>query len=433
MRKELLRISHVSMERDGEIVNSYSYSSGESNKVALIEQKSHLVQGLSVVDNLFILREGFKKYFINEQVIFQQAVRFMGEQGLEVELNKRVENLSELERCFVELGKALLSGCHLVIVDNPSNYLSEYELYKFQRMLKKIRKEGISVLYIGNHHQELFKIADRTALFSDGYIYKVFERDEMTDENMAPYTSEWKILSTENEQETEDDGVLHFHTVGAGNLNGLRFILHRGECVTILDKENKIAGDMMDLMTGKMRCKSGWITVDHVTYTQKKAGNYLDEGIAVIPADGVNRLLFLEMSYMENLTFLLDRKLKKSLIPGKIYKSIHLEYLPLVGPVIDAPCVRDIPQEDQFALLYHKMNLLRPRVMICIQPLAKGDMFCRMKILNALREIQKQGTAILMITSSVSDTMDISDRLLVVEQGKVAASYDRSEFKRIVR
>ena len=128
MRKELLRISHVSLERDGEqlldnlefqmfageifglvarnrkgqkemvdlicrndpitlgsvwydgkIVNSYSYSSGESNKVALIEQKSHLVQGLSVVDNLFILREGFKKYFINEQVIFQQAVRFMGE------------------------------------------------------------------------------------------------------------------------------------------------------------------------------------------------------------------------------------------------------------------------------------------------------------------------------------------------------------------
>ena len=139
------------------------------------------------------------------------------------------------------------------------------------------------------------------------------------------------------------------------------------------------------------------------------------------------------MSYMENLTFLLDRKLKKSLIPGKIYKSIHSEYRPIAGPVIDAPCVRDIPQEDQFALLYHKMNLLRPRVMICIQPLAKGDMFCRMKILNALREIQKQGTAILMVTSSVSDTMDISDRLLVVEQGKVAASYDRSEFKRIVR
>lgn len=61
--------------------------------------------------------------------------------------------------------KALLSGCHLIIVDNPANYLSQYELFEFQQMLKKIRKEGISVLYVGNHHQELFKIADRTALF----------------------------------------------------------------------------------------------------------------------------------------------------------------------------------------------------------------------------------------------------------------------------
>ena len=255
----------------------------------------------------------------------------------------------------------------------------------------------------------------------------------MTDEKMAPYISEWKIMSTENDQDAEDDGILHFHTVGVGNLNGLRFILHRGECMTILDKENKIAGDMMDLMTGKKRCRSGWITVEHVTYTQKKAADYLAEGIAVIPADGVNRLLFLDGSYMENLTFLLDRKLKKSLIPGKIYRSIHSEYLPLVGPVIDAPCVRDIPQEDQFALLYHKMNLLRPRIMVCIQPLAKGDMFCRMRILNVLRQIQKQGTAILMITASISDTLDISDRLLVVEQGKVAAVYEKSEFKRIVR
>ena len=178
MRKELLRISHVDLERDGEqllddlefqmfageivglvarnrkgqkemvdlicrndpislgsvwydgnVVNSYAYSSGESNKVALIEQKSHLVQGLSVVDNLFILREGFRKYFINEQVIFSQAVRFFEEKGLKVDLEKRVENLTELERCFVELGKALLSGCHLIIVDNPANYLSQYELF----------------------------------------------------------------------------------------------------------------------------------------------------------------------------------------------------------------------------------------------------------------------------------------------------------------
>ena len=154
MRKELLRISHVDLERDGElllddlefqmfageivglvarnrkgqkemvdlicrndpislgsvwydgnVVNSYAYSSGASNKVALIEQKSHLVQGLSVVDNLFILREGFRKYFINEQVIFSQAVRFFEEKGLKVDLEKRVENLTELELSLIHISE----------------------------------------------------------------------------------------------------------------------------------------------------------------------------------------------------------------------------------------------------------------------------------------------------------------------------------------
>ena len=164
-------ISLGSVWYDGNVVNSYAYSSGESNKVALIEQKSHLVQGLSVVDNLFILREGFRKYFINEQVIFSQAVRFFEEKGLKVDLEKRVENLTELEEMSCGARKGAAFGLSSHYRGQPGDYLSQYELFEFQQMLKKIRKEGISVLYVGNHHQELFKIADRTALFSDGHIY----------------------------------------------------------------------------------------------------------------------------------------------------------------------------------------------------------------------------------------------------------------------
>lgn len=417
---------------DGRMVNSYSYSDGEENKVALIEQKSHLVEGLSVVDNLFVLRKGFKKYFINEKVLYEQAVFFFHQNGLEVDLKKRVAALTQLERCQVELGKALISGCKLVIVNNPANFLSQRELQEFQRLLKKIRKEGVSVLYISNHHQEVFRIADRTSLFSDGCIYKVFTQGEMTDRDMAPYITEWNVESQYGEQERED-GIMHFHTVEAGNLKGLRFVLHKGECLTILDRDNRIAGDIQSLLTGEMRCEDGWITLDHIPYTPKKALNYLDEGIAVIPEDCVNQLLFWDKSYMENLTFLLDRKLGKSVIPRKIYRSIRGEYKETVGDAIDARDLRQLPVEELFALVYYKMQVLRPRVMVCIQPLAGGDMFCRMRVLNLLRQIQSHGTAILIITASVSDTLDISDRLLVVEQGRAISSYEKNEFNRIVR
>ncbi|RAZ93245.1 sugar ABC transporter ATP-binding protein, partial [Klebsiella oxytoca] len=78
------------------IVNSYSYSDNSDNKVYVIEQKSRLVEGLSVVDNLFVLRKGFKKYFINENVLYVQARKFLQENEIQVDIQKRVVNLTPL-------------------------------------------------------------------------------------------------------------------------------------------------------------------------------------------------------------------------------------------------------------------------------------------------------------------------------------------------
>lgn len=425
-------ISFGTVWYDGKIVNSYSYSNNSDNKVYVIEQKSRLVEGLSVVDNLFVLRKGFKKYFINEKVLYVQAQKFLQENGIQVDIRKRVVSLTPLERCLTELSKALLSGCRLVIVDNPGNFLSKHELLEFQKMLKKIRDNGTAVLYIGNHHEDVFRVADRTSLYTDGRIDKVFERDEMTDEAMAPYITDWNIKGPDPEPES-DEGVMHFHSVYAGNLQGLRFVLNKGECVTLLDVDNRIAEDVAGLLCGRLACEKGRITLEHKPYTLSRAARYLDEGIALIPKDCVERLLFWDRTYMENLTFLLDRKLKRSLMPGKIFRSIRNEYEPLVGKAIDETNISSLQFPEQIALVYYKMQLLHPRVLVCIQPLAKGDMFTRMKILELLRGILSQGTAVLMITTNVSDTLDISDRLLIVEKGACTASYEKNEFNRIVR
>ncbi len=424
-------ISFGTVWYDGRIVNSYSHSDNSENRVCVIESKSSLVEGLSVVDNLFVLRKGFKKYFINEKVLWEQARQFLGENGIRVDIGKRVDSLSPLERCLVELGKALLAGCRLVIVDNPGNFLSQYELTEFQRMLKKIRDGGISILYIGNHHQEIFRVADRTSLYSGGYIEKVFEKDELTDEAIAPYITEWSLKETDPDPESEE-GVMHFHSVYAGSLKGLKFVLHKGECLTLLDMDNRIARDILGLLTGRIACERGRITLEHEPYAQKKAAHSLDAGIGVIPQDGVERLLFWDRTYMENLTFLLDRKLKKSVLPARLYRSVRKEYGPFVGPAIDETNIANLKLHEQIALLYYRLQLLHPRVLVCVQPLAKGDLFTRRRTLELIQETLSQGTAVLIITANISDTLEISDRFLVVEEGVCTAAYEKEEFGRIV-
>ena len=425
-----LPISFGTVWYDGKIVNSYSYSDGNSNKVCVIEETSHLVQGLSIVDNLFVLRKGFKKYFINERILQEQAKVFFEENEIQVNLLQRVSSLTPLERCLVELGKGLLLGCRLIIVDNPGNFLSQYELTQFQKMLRKVRDNQISVLYIGNHHQELFRIADRTSLLYDGSIIKIFEQDEMNDQQIAPYITEWFVPGAEAEPDSEE-GILHFHNVYTDHLQGLRFVLHKGECLTILDRDNQIASDILALMTGNETCSQGQIILDHKLFTQNLAEHYLESGIAIIPKDCTDSLLFWERTYMENLTFLLDRKLKRSFIPGKIYRSIRREYSLIVGNLIDETSISNLSLEEQIALVYHRVRLFKPKVLVCIQPLAKGDMFVRMKILALLREILKGGTAVWIISANISDTLEIADRLMVVENGTCVVSYEKNEFDQV--
>lgn len=425
-----LPISFGTVWYDGRTVNSYSHSDGSPNRVCVIEQMSHLVEGLSVVDNLFVLRKGFKKYFINERILREQAEGFFRENSLEVNIRKRVSALTPLERCLTELGKALLIGCKLVIVDNPGNFLSQYELLHFQDMLRTVKKNGVSVLYIGNHHQEVFRIADRTSLFFNRRIIKVFERDEMTDAQISPYITDWYIPGAQTTPD-QGEGILHFHNVHTRNLHGLRFVLHRAECLTILDMDNRIAEDVLALLTGTGECLRGRITLEHEPYPLKRAMGYLDAGIAVIPQDCIKSMLFLNRSYMENLTFLLDRKMHQSILPGKVYRSIRNEYRPLVGDFIDESLAANLPLAEQIALAYYRIQLFHPRVLVCIQPLAKGDMYIRLRILALLREILKSGTAVLIITANVSDTLMISDRLLVIENGVCAAAYDKREFDQV--
>lgn len=430
---ELIRhnvpIAFGSVWYDGETVNRYSHSDGTFNRIYVIEQQSHLVKALTVVDNIFVLRKGFRKYLINEKVLSRQAELFFEENEIHVDLRKRVEELSSLERCLVELGKALMMGTKLIIVDNPGNFLSQHELPEFQKMLQKITAAGSSVLYIGNHHQEVFRIADRTALFSNGQIKKVFDHGEMTDENMAPYITEWLDWQSDWNQENEE-GVMHFHHVYTEHLKGLDFVVNKGECLTLLDMDNEISNDILELVTGTMGCQKGRITLEHEPY---QASRYLDRRVAVIPQDSYRRLLFPERTYMENLTFLLDRKLGKSVIGSRVYKSIHQEYEPLVGDAINEKNINHLSLKDQLSLVYYRIQLLNPKVLVCIQPLAKGDMYCRRHVLELIRSMMHRGIAVLIITANVSDTLEVSDRLLVVENGTGVALYEKGNFHQIIR
>lgn len=421
----------------GNIVNRYSYSDNQLNKVYLLEEKSHLVESLSIADNIFVLRQGFKKLIISERVLEKQVMQYIKEHRLTIDIYSNISDLSSIDRCIVELIKADIMGYKLIIVDNPASYLTKNELEELYKVLLMLKKKGISVLYIGNHHEEVFNIADRTSLYSDGYIKKVFDYEEMTDGNIKPYISEWFFESSKLQEVSfagqEERYVLFFDKVCHNITKGLSFALSKGECLTLIDMDNGLAQEISDILTGNIHIKSGKVIMSGRNCTDSLYGsnNIIDENILILSGDPTEKNLFKDMSYLDNLMFMLDRRLKKSIIKNSIRRSIYREYKDVAGDSINEKNLKNLKFTELIKLVYLKVLIYRPKFVYCIQPLARGDMLARVKILGLIKELMSEGISVLIVSTNCSDLLEVADRVSFIEQGMIKASYDKEEFDSI--
>lgn len=199
----------------------------------------------------------------------------------------------------------------------------------------------------------------------------------------------------------------------------------------ILDQDNQTWETISKVLSGEHAIAGGRILLEKKPYVVVEPTDFLTAGIAVIPDDPVERFLFRDMSYMENLTFLLDRKLGHHKIKSSYLRSVRKEYQPKVGSCIDAMNIDKLSVREKYGLAYYRIHLLHPKVAVCVQPLAKGDMYCRRYVLDLIQELKNSGISVLILTSNLADNMDVSDRMLVLQGGAIAAEYGRDEFDKV--
>lgn len=443
MRKEILRIHNLTINKhdevllqnvhfqiyDREIVGLIAREDKGANELieyiltqnqistCLIEHNSHLLDALSIAENVFVVRNRFRKYFIRESVLEDQLQRYCVKNGIALQVGKRVSELTEYERCVVELIKADIFGISLIILENPSNYISQMQMPKFHELLRKFKGKGMSFLYVGYHHQEVFTIADRTALLANGYIKKIFLKYEMTDEAIAPYIN--PILERRDEKglflEKEKGGAIDLETIHAKRckeevtfwLSDYRLSVRKSECLALIDMDNTLKGRIMNDF------QDGYHNPNAIRMHSKS------HKFQVIPEDFVNQFLFRDLSYFNNLIFLLDRKLGRSLLPGRIKENVRENYRKKVGDVVDSNDIAGLNTIELLRLVYYKVLLCKPDLMICLQPYAGGDMHCRMEVTKLLGELQNEGIAVLIVSSNFADIMDVANRVMMIENGEI--------------
>jgi ribose transport system ATP-binding protein len=213
-----------------------------------------------------------------------------------------------------------------------------------------------------------------------------------------------------------------FNQVSSGSLKNLSFSIKVGEIVLIIDKSNTVLDIVSALIQQESTPYSGIIDLPSSMSNNKKLSNN------IIERNPIHTVLFPELSYIENLCFLLAEKIPYFWQKKHLAKSVIREYRPILGDVILEPNLYHMTNKELYTLLYYRYIITRPDLVVCIQPLSGADMYLRTHILKLIIKMRNNDIAVLILDTELYDTLNIVDRLIQIESGKITSEHNRTNF-----
>ncbi len=414
------------------IVNSWKNQGRDINRISIIRNESCLVDKLTVADNIFVLRQGFKKRIINPGVLKKQLQSFLEEIEIDISADAFVEDLTPFEKLIIELLRAIVAGNWLVILEGIGTIVSNKELQKIHFILRHYAEKGFAFIYIESHYEEMKSVCDRIALMENGHITKIFDmKDIIPDVIKINITEKFEQIIKKNLLENDEinkdkNVVFSAENVYCNSIRNLNLAIKAGECVVIHDLDNTIYADLIKGLIGEEKINKGTFLVDGMPLDY---GNSRD--IAIIQELPMKTLLFRELSYLDNLCFALDHRIKNVWSSNELKNSLVKELAPLLGKEVFYKSVKNLTLEQQYDLIYTRILLQKPKVVLCVKPFKGAGVSLRMHIAELIHMLMKKGIGVGILTVNLSDSLAVADRLICISHGTVEEEYDRNQFDKL--
>ena len=407
---------------NGEQVNSWKESSGTHNRIGVIQAQSSLVESMTIADNVFVLRQGFRQEVIHEELLNRQLQPFLKEIGMEMTAETKVERLTVFQRVIVELLRSVVAGNHLIVLEEIGALISDRELEHLHQILHHYAEKGFSFLYISPHFEEENNFCDRVAFLTNGRIWKVIPKEMMKNQTWEVYdynhyNMEYnQMVRSHMEKREREEKAREVYTIwrSFSETMGkkLEFPIYRGEYLAVQIHENAILQEMIEKLQ---------------TDTVK------DEKAAVIQESPTVSMIFHGLSYMDNLCMSLSRRIGNIWKNSSIRGSIRREYESLLGEEVFDMKVEDLSERQKYQLIYSRVMLQNPQIVYCIKPFKGADLAHRIHIWKLLEMLLDRGITVVDISLNLSDSLSLADRLLMIEHDGTVREIPKENFAFVPR
>ncbi|KAF5070964.1 Autoinducer 2 import ATP-binding protein LsrA [anaerobic digester metagenome] len=422
---EPIRNGHVFFQ--DQLVNSPGPHPVTQNKVAIIDSTSRLINSLSLADNLFVIRPGFRKFYVRERELQAQTEQLFQQYDIRLPQQMLAGQLKNYDRLVMELLRAMTAGELLVVLIDIPDLLGSEELAAFHQLLKRLAQNGMTFLYVYNHHEALRKICDRIAVFKKGRIEKVVDRSSDLNQHIRvlakpAYEALLRLGQADSESKRpRGKPVLRLENICRGGLDHFNLEICSGETLLLIDRSNTVLDDLMGLFEDlKQR-----VPVPGVVACGKELS---DLRLGLLDRLPSRTGLFPDMSVLDNLCFALGEKVPRIWRKQRLLNSVAKEYRPELGDLLDEQQLYDLHTQDLYTLAYYQYLIAKADLVVCLQPISGLDMYLRPHTLRLISKLRSSGIPVLLLSTDLYDTLYVADRVLWVDGGKIALAKTPDEF-----
>lgn len=398
----------------------------EEKGIAFIHQELNIWPEMTVLDNLFIGKEPTSGLgFLNMKQMKALAKEQFGKLSVTIPLTQEAGECSVGQQQMIEIAKALMTKAKVIIMDEPTAALTEREIEKLFEVIRSLKKEGVSIVYISHRMEEIFTICDRITVMRDG---KSVDTKPIPDTNFDEVVR--KMVGRELTERyparhpVPGDVVLEVKNISSkGKFENVSFSVRAGEIVGMSGLMGAGRTEMMRAIFGLDPLDSGEIWVRGKKVNIRKPDDAVKHGIGFITEDRKDEGLVLDFSVRENmaLTNLFSFSSKGFISAKKELDFVDTltKRLQIKTHTTETPA-RNLSGGNQQKVVIAKWIGIGPSVLILDEPTRGVDVGAKREIYQLMNELTERGVAILMVSSELPEVLGMSDRILVVHEGRIS-------------
>ncbi len=416
----------------GSEVNFKSAKEALENGVSMVHQELNLVTQRSVMDNMWLGRYPLKGIFVDQHKMYQDTKQIFDELDINIDPRDKVATLSVSQMQMVEIAKAVSYDARIVIMDEPTSSLTEKEVNHLFTIIRKLKDRGCGIVYISHKMEEIFQLCDDITVLRDGQWIATQPLAGMNMEQIIAMMVGRSLTQRFPDKQNHPGNVIlevrNLTSLRQPSIRDISFDLHEGEILGIAGLVGAKRTDIVETLFGLREKSGGTIRLHGRPIKNNSANEAINHGFALVTEErrttgiyayldiGFNSLISNIKKYKNSLGFLDNRRMKSD-----------------TQWVIDAMRVKTPGQHtsigslsggNQQKVIIGRWLLTQPEILMLDEPTRGIDVGAKFEIYQLISELAKKGKGIIIISSEMPELLGVTDRILVMSNGRVAGIVD---------